>query len=66
MDIDYQLSDEKFCKESGFWNKDRNKKYYFKFIPTCYSNNEEFHDNKFTLKKSGGPGCISVYFYRAK
>ncbi|CAB4394759.1 unnamed protein product [Rhizophagus irregularis] len=77
----YQLTDEKFRKENGFWNKDRNKKYYFKFIPTTQSasspdsklinnttniDNKELNDNKFSLKKSGGLGCVSVYFYRAK
>jgi hypothetical protein len=74
----YQLTDERFREENGFWNKDRNKKYYFKFIPTTRSSsshdskltnnnsNKELNDNEFSLKKSGGPGCVSVYFYRAK
>ncbi|GBB83951.1 hypothetical protein RclHR1_01060015 [Rhizophagus clarus] len=69
----YHLTDEKFRKENGFWNKDRNKKFYFKFIPTTRSStspdsklNKELNDNEFSLKKPGGPGCISVYFYRAK
>ncbi|RIA91468.1 hypothetical protein C1645_822062 [Glomus cerebriforme] len=73
----YQLTDEKFRKENGFWNKDRNKKYYFKFIQTTSSsdsiklvNNNNINiiniDNEFSLKKSGGLGCVSVYFYRAK
>jgi hypothetical protein len=132
----YQLYNEKFCKANGFWNKDRNKKYYFKFVQTtCLSptsdsklinnintidnkesyidsketdidsketniyckkanidskeketnkktdiddkeinsdskeintENKEPNDNRFSLMKSGGPGCVSVYFYRAK
>ncbi|PKB99299.1 hypothetical protein RhiirA5_505776 [Rhizophagus irregularis] len=114
----YQLYNEKFCRANGFWNKDRNKKYYFKFIQTTSSSssdtnnsitnvNEETNadieetnidskkanidskenetnketnvnsnetnikekgpnDNRFSLMKSSGPGCVSVYFYRAK
>ncbi|GBC00880.1 hypothetical protein RclHR1_00040031 [Rhizophagus clarus] len=128
----YQLYNEKFCKADGFWNKERNKKYYFKFIQTTSpsplsddsttniesketnidndgtnvesketntdndgtnidnkkadidskekeTNKEtnvdskeiniekkDLDNNKFSLMKSGGPGCVSVYFYRAK
>ncbi|CAI2164603.1 11782_t:CDS:2 [Funneliformis geosporum] len=67
----YQLTDEKFRKENGFWNKERDKKYYFKFIPSSYDPitsklNENDDNNKFLLKKSGELGCVSVYFYRAK
>src|SRR4051794_25035602 len=42
----YQLTDEKFRKENGLWNKDRNKKYYFNFIPITRSSSSP--DSKLT------------------
>ncbi|CAG8531387.1 2225_t:CDS:2 [Acaulospora morrowiae] len=50
-----------------FWSKNRDKIYYFKFDPTIWS--EEDDKNRQSPGKIlpfGGPGAVSVYFYRAQ
>ncbi|CAI2186611.1 8452_t:CDS:2, partial [Funneliformis geosporum] len=56
-----KLSDTRTC----FWSKNRDKIYFFKFDPTIWKG--EAGDSNPTKNYSfGGPGAVSVYFYRAK
>ncbi|CAG8491727.1 11745_t:CDS:2 [Acaulospora colombiana] len=58
-----KLNETRTC----FWSKTRDKIYYFKFNPTIWS--EEDNNSFLSSEKTslfGGPGAISVYFYRAQ
>ncbi|RHZ54163.1 hypothetical protein Glove_429g37 [Diversispora epigaea] len=51
-----------------FWSKSRDKIFYFKFDPTIWSEDDS-KNNQLSSGKAlhfGGPGAISVYFYRAQ
>ncbi|CAJ0826096.1 9127_t:CDS:10, partial [Entrophospora sp. SA101] len=58
------LSELRTC----FWSKNRDKLYYFKFNPTNWSEDDDNRRSNVSAKNNniGGPGAISVYFYRAK
>ncbi|RIA96256.1 hypothetical protein C1645_815707 [Glomus cerebriforme] len=56
-----KLVDTRTC----FWSKNRDKIYFFKFDPTVWKG-EADNSNLNKNYSFGGPGAVSVYFYRAK
>ncbi|CAB4386153.1 hypothetical protein RhiirA5_349962 [Rhizophagus irregularis] len=56
-----KLADTRTC----FWSKNRDKIYFFKFDPTIWKGEADNYNSTKTYS-FGGPGAVSVYFYRAK